>query len=205
MNRNTELDLTTLILYAAIAYFAYNFLWKRNALEMFGRSGLNLGKANIVVQVDSKSGTFGRKEVKKIRIGFEDKRPHTLNINEIQAWDFTGKNVALQKNNPLVTTKLGNQYDNPATFGAQFLNDDVLVSTVGGKWKLPHTQNTPDTFMEVDLGKGMELDKVVIVNRNDCCQDRINGAFVYLYGEAGQIVKKEQLLGSKSSYTIDLK
>jgi len=102
-------------------------------------------------------------------------QPLILNINEIQVFD--NKNKLIENN---VRPSLAPQYGNPNQFGSEFLVDNVLTSRVNNQWRLPHTQNNNNSFMELDLGSSHWISRVRIVNRNDCCQDRITKARLVL-------------------------
>lgn len=42
-----------------------------------------------------------------------------------------------------------------------------------------HTKERKDQWWRLDLGKTYAINMIVVYNRNDCCQERINGAKVY--------------------------
>ncbi len=44
-----------------------------------------------------------------------------------------------------------------------------------------HTaQNDPQPWLEVDLGSSTAVDAIALWNRNDCCQDRVEGVYVFV-------------------------
>lgn len=98
-----------------------------------------------------------------------------LNLNEIQVYNHQNK---LIDNN--VRPSLSPQYADRNRFGPKYLVDNVLTSRLNNQWRLPHTHSSKDAFMELDLGKSHWIKRVKIVNRNDCCQDRITRARIVL-------------------------
>jgi hypothetical protein len=102
-----------------------------------------------------------------------------------------------------VTTTQSSVYSNDAThFGAQFLIDGVHAETGANGLRLPHTNNTPDAWMQVDLGGDKVISKIVIYNRTACCMDRINGCNLVVKNAAGTNVLTIPLTGSKAVYTF---
>src|SRR5690349_18707948 len=142
-----NLDLQTVLIVAIVIYLYFNFIQKP-LIEEANRSGMvPLGKvAQLIPLTVSRSRVVDRPKTRYVRLEFTDGKPHILNINEIQAFNTEGVNVALGKK-----ATLGKQYGSTNDFGAQYLVDGILDSTVNGKYKLPHTDNIKDAFMEVDL------------------------------------------------------
>ncbi|XP_078614346.1 fibronectin-like [Branchiostoma floridae x Branchiostoma japonicum] len=63
---------------------------------------------------------------------------------------------------------------------------DGIVSTVMGAGSCTHTQEESDPSWWVDLGQSYTVDRVVIVNRQDCCWGRINPFNIHI-GESDQV------------------
>jgi hypothetical protein len=106
--------------------------------------------------------------IRYIRI--ENINPY-LSLAEVQVYDkITNKNVALHKKTSQSSTGWGG-----------LSSRAVDGNTSGNYWhySVTHTNNR-NPWWEVDLGKEYELSKIVIYNRTDCCQGRINNASIKL-------------------------
>lgn len=187
------LNVQTILVVSIAIYIYLNYLnptlIETLALQKVSRSGMVVSKPS-VVEVKPK--------VRFIRIQFEDGKPHILNINEIQAW-VGGVNVALKK-----SAILGKQFATANDFGASYLVDGVDTSMKNGKRSLAHTTDSVDSFVEVDLLTGYPVDRVTVINRDDCCQDRIVGAFIIIKDELGNVVKKQKINTIRSAYNVFL-
>ena len=68
-----------------------------------------------------------------------------------------------------------------------------------------HTIDSPQGWLVITV-TGYSVNKVVVYNRNDCCQDRINDAkLIYSYDFASTFIVHQSSFGSTSSlvYTFD--
>lgn len=98
------------------------------------------------------------------------------NINQIEAYDVNGDNLALEKK-----VFLSSAYQN--------VSPDLLVNGIGNN--NGHTSNNAlHQWFEVDLESGKELSAVRIINRLNCCQGRLIPAYVYLLSEERKLVRK---------------
>ena len=61
----------------------------------------------------------------------------------------------------------------------------------GNKTNFAHTQNEALEYFQIDLGQEYDIDKVVITNRTDCCQDRLRNTKIQLSKSADMSSPKE--------------
>ena len=112
-------------------------------------------------------------------------RKDYLNVSEIIVVDETGKNCAI-----------GKTVNSSSVFG------DIAAknATSGlGTLNMAHTKNEIDNeYLEVDLGEERMVQKVIVLNRGDCCKERIKGCFVTLSDK-----DKTELARSKEIEDVD--
>jgi hypothetical protein len=91
-----------------------------------------------------------------------------LDFAEIYVYDKNNVNVALKK--PVKTYTI---------YGNSNINNFVD----GNEATIGHTKNEDEVeWLRIDLGSEIELKKIVIVGRKDCCQGRMKGYRIALYG-----------------------
>ena len=98
-----------------------------------------------------------------------------INLGEIEVFDKAGTNIAL---NATVT-------GGPGVHGAGPLPN----LTDGNRSNFAHTSGNGPSFLEVDLGAEKDITKIIIVNRLNCCKDRLEGAEVILKDSTGDAVQ----------------
>jgi len=106
-----------------------------------------------------------------------------LNFAELEAYDTNGVNVALNK----TATQSSIGWDNTEKVGPQNAVD-------GSKDTVIHTkdENTDEFhWWQVDLGSEMNITKIVLQRRENCCQGRENGAKIQLLANDGTTVNHE--------------
>jgi hypothetical protein len=88
-----------------------------------------------------------------------DNKKTPLNINQI---------IAYKGSQPIkpVGASLSPPYP-----GGQFPAENVIT----GQGGFAHTDSSENAFMTIDLGDTYEIDAIEIINRGDCCQDRMIG------------------------------
>jgi len=64
------------------------------------------------------------------------------------------------------------------------------------------TQATANAWFKVILDKEIPILKIIVVNRVDCCQDRIVGSIIEIVNEKNTSVFKETISKSSASYTF---
>lgn len=110
-----------------------------------------------------------------------------LNINQIEAYTEAGVNVAKGKR---VTAS--SIYPNAL---------NALTNVVDGtatKWFHTNLQNK--AWVQVDLGQEYPITKIKIVNRKDCCQNRISDSTVYLRNGSTQNVWIKKIASTEYVY-----
>lgn len=113
-----------------------------------------------------------------------------INLGELEVFDRAGTNIAL---NATVTGGPGNHGAGP-----------WANLTDGNYSNFAHTQSGGESFIEVDLGAVKEIAKVVISNREDCCQDRLGGAKLELLdGSRANIKTTPAIVSSKMKLTYN--
>ncbi|OYV74866.1 MAG: hypothetical protein B7Z66_15020 [Chromatiales bacterium 21-64-14] len=118
---------------------------------------------------------------------------HILNIAEVQVFDQAGKNVSQGKT---VTKSSGWQ-------GDQFPGTNLVDGNLNN---FAHTSgNTGESpWMKIDLGAPVEVSRIVVFNRVDCCHNRIVGALVQLLDAGQRVVFTSQPLTSAMRQTIEV-
>jgi hypothetical protein len=92
---------------------------------------------------------------------------HWMNLAEVEVFSG-GTNVASGK-----TVTASSKYENSDQFPHANLVD-------GNKTNFAHTQNESVEYFQIDLGQDYDIEKVVITNRTDCCQDRLRNTKIQL-------------------------
>ena len=130
--------------------------------------------------------------IRYVWFGYEDSdyynRP--LNIREIEV--YSGKvNIVKGFSGDKVESETG-FYDDGASFPPQQLFDQNTSAT----YNFGHTKNGKTNYFKIDLGKEYSvIDKVMVYNRTDCCQDRWASSFVKLLDDNGnEIVRSNETL-----------
>ena len=64
------------------------------------------------------------------------------------------------------------------------------------------TNNGPNQWFSLDLGKDIPISQIIIINRKDCCQDRIVGSILTIVKSDGTEVFSSTLTSLKSEYIL---
>ena len=87
--------------------------------------------------------------------------------------------MAAEKFEPQVTLRnvaLGKPAKQSSVYGrgnaSRAVDGNENSSWVGRS--ITHTGKDKNAWWQVDLGKGYQIDKIVITNRKDCCSDRLS-------------------------------
>lgn len=115
----------------------------------------------------------------------DKKKPVMLNLNEIEVFDENGGKIPANE----MSAKLSPQYGDSRFFGPKYLIDGNTTSKdKKGKHNLPHTTESINAYMEIDLLKPRPITKVNVYNRNDCCNGRVlNAQLVLLDGQKKRV------------------
>jgi hypothetical protein len=115
------------------------------------------------------------------------------NIAEIEVYEPNSTvNIALNK--PVTGTSL---------YSTTVPHSNLVDSNTTN---IAHTaENSGDSGWEIDLGKEVDVSKVIVRNRTDCCSNRINGAYILLLDSNQRVFyKSPPFANSKLVYTIDV-
>ncbi len=109
-----------------------------------------------------------------------------LNIAEIRVFNQSGQNIALNK-----STTILKQYNELA--GKNVVDDNI--NTIG------HSQCDAGNYIDINLGNNIIITRIEIVNRQDCCQERIIGSKLQLFNSNQYVNLKPAMeigIGDKS-------
>ena len=120
-----------------------------------------------------------------VRIQRIDNTNVVINLNELVVLDKNNKNVALSKNGSTITAI--SQHSNERA--PSMLIDDDNYSNA-------HTGDGTVHWYEIDLGSSIEIKRIIIVNRKDCCSDRAKGLQIQLYNEPSSNTNRKLLLSA---------
>jgi hypothetical protein len=128
------------------------------------------------------------KGIRYIRIvNSTQKIPNFIQIGAIKAFDNTNVDVAFRK----TVTSSGNWpgYDAYKAVDGNIVNGKI-VSDMGSSFHSTNPPNGKTDYWQVDLGQGYLLKEIRYYNRQECCQDRINGQTMILKNSDGVEIKK---------------
>jgi hypothetical protein len=100
-----------------------------------------------------------------------------INVREIEVYGPQFNKYKVET--AIVHPVLANDKDQ---FGSQYLTDGEVCRDIcsNDKYCLPHTGNTPNAYMTLDLGSPQPISIVKIYNRLNCCKDRMLGTTLNL-------------------------
>lgn len=132
--------------------------------------------------------------VQRIVLQRNDNKPTPLNIQRINVYDTIGNIIPENQ----IKASLTPQYGDINVFGPQF-----LINGKDGKTTVPfaHTDSSPNAQMVLTFTGDQEIGLVEIVNRLDCCQDRIVGSIVRFINSQGVEVYSENITDIKPIYS----
>lgn len=123
-----------------------------------------------------------------VKLQRTDGKNEYINVLEIEVYDNNNTKITTG-----VTPSLNPQYESPELFGPQYLIDSLAPNSFPSGWKLPHTTNVPNAYMQLDLNQDTFVSKVVIKNRLDCCKERIVGCSLLLLNSNNSEVYKKTI------------
>lgn len=138
--------------------------------------------------VNLPEGRYVRIELPSGRYNEDD---NILNLGELEVFDESDTNIAL---NASVTGGPGGAHG-----AGPYTN-----LTDGNYSNFAHTTGDGVPFMQVDLGGIHKIKKVVIINRPDCCKERVVDAKVIILAANGTTVVKETpaITTTADTYTL---
>jgi hypothetical protein len=116
---------------------------------------------------------------------------HILNVAEVQVFDRAGNNVSQGKPVAKSSGWAGDMFP-----GANLVdgNVDNFAHTSGNAGESP--------WMRIDLGGPVQVSRIIVFNRVDCCQNRLVGALVQLLDADQQVVFSSQPLTAQMQQTV---
>jgi hypothetical protein len=113
-------------------------------------------------------------------------------LNLLQMQVFNEKNVNVALNKRVTSSSIYNRH-----YKGYRLVDNKLNT-------MAHTQHKKWNWFIIDLGKEMDITRVVVYNRRNCCRERINTSQIFLSDARKKIIyTSRHLFGSKLKYTIN--
>ena len=103
-------------------------------------------------------------------------RVDCMNIGEVRVYDKNGVDVAKGK-----TVTKSSKYGDPDGYPGAYLVD-------GNEWTFAHTSCGDQGWMMIDLQSPVAVTKVTVVNRRDCCQERLKGTVVQLLDSSNNVI-----------------
>lgn len=97
-----------------------------------------------------------------------------INLVEVQAFDLRGALIAP------VEAKMSRTH---ASYSASKCIDGVTKSTLAQKG-FCHSEGGSGSWLRIDYGVTVSINKIIINNRQDCCSDRIVGATISIANDA---------------------
>jgi hypothetical protein len=138
--------------------------------------------ADIQGALDKLNAVDRLKQIRFVRIRHSWEHIH---VQEIAVWDRKGNNVATRATVTASSTQHG------------AINAMVVDGGKDSNQKWPngcHTGNGPSEWVELDLGKPVDVFKVQVYNRPDCCSERLKLAVLELRATKTGPVKMEYTL-----------
>jgi hypothetical protein len=104
------------------------------------------------------------------RINTSPDGSNAINIADIQAFDINGK---------LINPQASSYSDGGIGFPASNSID-------GNMNNFSHTSDARDNFIQVSYSSPVQVSKIVITNRKDCCKNRMIGTHLQLFSKSGE-------------------
>ena len=144
----------------------------------------------------AQGGAVGR----YVRLYGNDGARRYLNINQIDVWD--ANDVLVSRGKPVAASSvLSNDYHH---FNPAYLTNGNYTSRAGGRWDLPHTNADVNPWFRIDLQADVPIKRIEVINRDDCCGDRVINCWIGIFNTAGTEVWRQQLTGHRSVYTFTM-
>jgi hypothetical protein len=126
--------------------------------------------APIPFSITKSDGSFEKNIGRYILIKRIDGKAEYINLSELEIYDMNGNKY----DNTSFKTFSSTRYDNTTN---NYISNNLID---GNTSKLAITKNSPDEWIMVDLGKNLVIGKMILVNRIDCCKERIVGCSISL-------------------------
>ena len=115
---------------------------------------------------------------------------YTINLSQIEIYSLTSQITILEKN--ITTSKDWNTSASPKS------------NLVDGNTSTWYATDAVQPWIQIDLGESVEIGKIIVQNREDCCEERINTCILSVSNISGDNKNSNSytFTGGKSTYTI---
>lgn len=144
---------------------------------------------NIGAELKAPPKTLAKGQYVRVRLPGDKK---ILSIAELQVLE-TGSGAELQKS---ASARQSSTY--PKGEAAKAIDGNVEQDFTKGS--VSHTNEQKDPWFVVDLGGVKDISTIKVLNRGDCCADRINGAVVEVIDAGLNVVYSQTLKDAKATY-----
>lgn len=144
---------------------------------------------NIGAELKAPPKTLAKGQYVRIRLPGEKK---ILQLAEVQILE-TGSGSELQK-----SAQARQSSTHPKGEASKAIDGNTDQDFTKGS--VSHTNEQKDPWFVVDLGGVKDISTIKVLNRGDCCEDRINGAVVEVIDAGLNVVYSQTLKDAKESY-----
>eukprot|EP00956_Cyclotella_meneghiniana_P025373 scaffold52785_cov48-Cyclotella_meneghiniana.AAC.2 len=132
-------------------------------------------------------------KVQKVKIQHDQSSNEVLNIREVEVYDESGTDQALNKPASQSTNCCSDLYPASKAVDGNKASDNFS-----------HTNNGSGQWWQVDLQSKISLSGVTVYNRRDCCKDRLSDATVFLLDESNNDVGTYRIGDASTSDEIEI-
>lgn len=160
----------------------------------------NVGDARVSGARDGNGGASPTPEAPRVRyvlLRRVDGRREAINVSSLVARDEFGSDIV-----DGVKPSLHPQWGAVDRHGPQLLMPGAVPIASSFVTLVAHTDATPDAFMMLDLGREHRVSGVRVLNRHDCCQDRIVGCSLEMQDADRNVVFAHRITQALPSYDI---
>ena len=164
----------------------------KNSNAILAKSETKIEKTDVVKNNKNKKDTpsiiHSGSVVKGRYIKLQYDRKIWLNLDKIKVYSKNGGPNIITPNTP-VTKSSGYQ-------GDKFPSNNFVNGPPGKHYNFVHTSGDEIPWIQVDLGSMVEIYKIEVYNRVDCCQDRIVGTFLQIMNDHNIMVYESNKITS---------
>lgn len=129
----------------------------------------------------------------QIVIKREEYSNYALSLAEVQVFNQSGVNIALK--GTAVQSSVSNE-----GYAPRAIDDNTNGTFSNGS--VTHTEKDGTPWWKLDLKEPSEISHIIVWNRNDCCEDRLNGCVLLVYDTTGDSVR--HVLNSNRQQTFKI-
>jgi hypothetical protein len=140
-----------------------------------------------------------KKKAKHVLLKRVDGKDTAINVLEIKVVTPSGTLT-----NSDMTAFIEPQASPANEFGPQFLIDGSKeYKASDNTYTLPHTTESKSAYMKLTLNKEQDIKEISVLNRQDCCQDRIVGTELQILASDNSVIFKAGLNIAADIFTWD--